>query len=276
VADNGQKIDPVFLYEVSSVAVQGLLYPFGVKDRELEAVGPGRSRPVILIHGWGANRSCLYPLRWYLRSVGFDRVFGFNFGSSRSIEEIADLLKEFVDEIRKCCDSGKQTVDLVAHSLGGLAARVYLQELGGARHVDRCITIATPHYGTYSSYWTPTALGRQMRPESEFMARLNQPDQRAPGVRFTSLWADLDLMVLPRENAIYKEGEDIPVTGIGHAGILLHPKTMRQVSDRLRSGQDIPSTRLELAAQLAKGIISKSLSLLRSRQQIKNGSGSDR
>jgi triacylglycerol esterase/lipase EstA (alpha/beta hydrolase family) len=254
VADNGQKIDPVFLYEVSSVAVQGLLYPFGVKDRELEAVGPGRSRPVILIHGWGANRSCLYPLRWYLRSVGFDRVFGFNFGSSRSIEEIADLLKEFVDEIRKCCDSGKQTVDLVA----------------------RCITIATPHYGTYSSYWTPTALGRQMRPESEFMARLNQPDQRAPGVRFTSLWADLDLMVLPRENAIYKEGEDIPVTGIGHAGILLHPKTMRQVSDRLRSGQDIPSTRLEFAAQLAKGIISKSLSLLRSRQQIKNESDSDR
>ena len=140
---------------------------------------------------------------------------------------------------------------------GGLVARVYLQELGGARHVDRCITLATPHYGTYSSYWTPTALGRQMRPESEFMARLNRQGKRAPGVRFTSLWADLDLMVLPRENAIYREGEDIPVNGIGHAGILLHPKSLRHVSERLRSDQDIPATRLERTAQLVKGVIAK-------------------
>jgi triacylglycerol esterase/lipase EstA (alpha/beta hydrolase family) len=257
VSDDGQKLDPVYLYEITSVALQGLLYPFGVKEPELEAVGPGRARPVILIHGWGANRSCLYPLRWYLRSKGFDRIYGFNFGSAQGIEEIAKQLKEFVEEIRKCCDSGRQTVDLVAHSLGGLAARVYLQELGGARHVDRCITIATPHYGTYSSYWTPTALGRQMRPESEFMARLNNPEKRAPGVRFTSLWAGLDLMVLPRENAIYKEGEDIPIHGIGHAGILLHHKTMRQVSERLRLGQDIPATGLERVAQLAKGIFTK-------------------
>jgi triacylglycerol lipase len=257
VSDDGQKLDPVYLYEITSVALQGLLYPFGVKDRELEAVGPGRARPVILIHGWGANRSCLYPLGWYLRSKGFDRVFGFNFVSVPSIEELAEQLKDFVEEIRKCCDSGRQTVDLVAHSLGGLAARIYLQELGGAMHVDRCITIATPHYGTYSSYWTPTALGRQMRPESEFMSRLNNPDKRAPGVRFTSLWAGLDLMVLPRENAIYREGEDIPIHGIGHAGILLHHKTMRQVSERLRLGQDIPATGLERVAQLAKGIFTK-------------------
>ncbi len=257
MADDGNKLDPVFLYEVTSVAVQGLLYPFGVKEPELEAVGPGKSRPVILIHGWGANRSCLYPLRWYLRSRGFDRVFGFNFGAAQSIEDIAGQLKDFVEKIRRCCRSGRQTVDLVAHSLGGLVARVYLQELGGARHVDRCITLATLHYGTYSSYWTPTALGRQMRPESDFMARLNNPGKRAPGVRFTSLWADLDLMVLPRENAIYKEGEDLPITGIGHAGILLHPKSLRQVADRLRSGQDLPATRLERAGQLAKGIFTK-------------------
>ena len=80
---------------------------------------------------------------------------------------------------------------------------------------------------------------------------------RIDGVRFTSLWAGLDLMVLPRENAIYKQGEDILINGIGHAGILLHPKTLRQVSERLRTGQDIPSTGLERAALFAKGIYSK-------------------
>lgn len=252
-----EKIDPVFIYEVSSVAVQGLLYFFGTKDRELEPVGPGRTRPVILLHGYGANRSCMLPMEWYLRSVGFDRIFPFNFGSAESIEQIAESLKTFVDDIRACCENGKQTVDLVAHSLGGLVSRLYLQELGGARHVDRCITIATPHYGTYSSYWTPTALGRQMRPESEFMARLNRPEKRAPGVRFTSLWADLDLMVLPRENAIYREGEDIPIHGIGHAGILFHHKAMRTAAERLRAGQDIAASRMERFGQLAKGVFAK-------------------
>jgi len=253
----GEELNQGALLEVTSVALQGLLYPLGLKPRPIEALGPGCTRPVILIHGWGSNRSCMLPIEAYLRAVGFDRVFPFHYGpggAGAGIEPLAERLSEFVDRVREACASDRKTVDLVAHSLGGLAARVYLQEMGGARHVDQCITIGTPHLGTYSSYWAPTAVGRQMRPESDFMASLNDGSSRAPGVRYLSIWAELDLMILPRENAVYPEGDDTRIDGVGHSGILLHPRTMKLVVERLRAGQDISATRLQRVGHLARGI----------------------
>ncbi len=251
------------LFEITSVALHGLLYPFGLKPRAVKSAGPGKTRPVILIHGYGHNRSCFLPLELYLRAVGFDRIFPFTYSNPANIDQVAKSLKTFVDQVRESCSSGRQTVDLVAHSLGGLAARVYLQELSGARHVDQCLTLATPHYGTYSSYWTPTAIGRQMRPESDFMVRLNHPDRRASGVRYYSLWAEQDLMVLPRENAIYREGNDQAIPDTGHLGIVLHPKAIRFSAYKLRSGQDIPATQVERVSRLVSGVLSKSLALIR-------------
>jgi triacylglycerol esterase/lipase EstA (alpha/beta hydrolase family) len=254
------------LLEITSVALHGILYPFGMKPRAVKSSGPGKTRPVILIHGYGHNRSAFLPLEVYLRAVGFDRIFPFGYANPPGIVQVAESLRTFVDQVRESCASGKQTVDLVAHSLGGLAARVYLQELGGARHVDQCITLATPHYGTYSSYWAPTAVGREMRPESEFMARLNDPAKRASGVRYYSLWAEQDLMVLPRENAIYQEGDDQSIGEVGHFGIVLHPKSLRQSAHKLRAGQDIPATRVERISRLASGVLGKGISLIRSKK----------
>jgi triacylglycerol esterase/lipase EstA (alpha/beta hydrolase family) len=172
---------------------------------------------------------------------------------------VALRLRDFVEGVFDAC-GGRGTIDLVAHSLGGLAARVYLQEYGGARRVDQCFTISTPHRGTYSSYWAPTTVGRQMRPGSDFLARLNDPSRRAPGVRFYSLWAGMDLMVLPRENSIYPEGDDACIRGAGHSGILIHPETMKLIARRLRAGQDVPSTRIERITQIGRGIFRKGLS----------------
>jgi len=250
------------LFEITAVALHGILYPLGMKPRAVPSAGPGKTRPVILIHGYGHNRACFMPLELYLRAVGFDRIFPFTYSNPQNVEQVAQSLQDFVEEVRQSCSSGRQTVDLVAHSLGGLAARVYLQELGGARHVDQCLTLGTPHYGTYSSYWTPTAVGRQMRPESEFMSRFNDPAKRAGGVRFYSLWAEQDLMVLPRENAIYREGDDQPIPDSGHLGIVLHPRALRLIAHRLRGGQDIPATRIERVTRLTSAVLNKGLALL--------------
>lgn len=255
------------LFEATAVALQALMLPLGIKPREIKTAGSGRTRPVVLIHGYGSNRSCMLPIEVYLRAVGHDRVFPFNFGpggAGEGIEPLAMRLRDFVEDVFEAC-GGRGSVDLVAHSLGGLAARVYLQDYGGARRVDQCITISTPHLGTYSSYWAPTIVGRQMRPDSDFLARLNDPARRAPGVRFFSLWAGMDLMVLPRENSIYPEGDDACIRAAGHSGILIHPETMKLVAKRLRAGQGIASTRIERIAQVGRGIFRKGLSAITAR-----------
>jgi triacylglycerol esterase/lipase EstA (alpha/beta hydrolase family) len=241
--DAGSAFQKEILIELGSTALQGVLFPFGIKARQVKPLGPGKTRPVVLIHGYGGNRSCLLPLEGVLRTAGFDRVFPFSYpGDESSIDDLAGALKAYIGEVRAACGAENQSLDLVAYSLGGLVARVFLQELGGAAWVDQCLTLGTPHYGTYSSFWAPTPIGRQMRPDSEFMARLNDPARRAPGVRYLSLWAERDLMVLPRENAVYREGDGQRINRVGHLGILTSPLAFGQVIRRLRSGQVLPVT----------------------------------
>jgi hypothetical protein len=56
----------------------------------------------------------------------------------------ADRLKAFIDSRVK---NGK-SVDIIAHSMGGLIARVYVQRLGGGSRVKNLIMLGTPHLGS--------------------------------------------------------------------------------------------------------------------------------
>ncbi len=239
--------------------MQLVVMPAGLSPTRVEHRGPGRARPVVLVHGWGAARTAMLGVQVALRLSGFDRVYGFFFSSEDApagIESIAERLAVYVKRVRDAC-GGRHTVDLVCHSLGGLAARYYLQHLGGHRLVDQCITLATPHGGSYASYWVPTIVGRQLRPESDFIGRLNAPGHRAPGVRFHSIGAGLDLMVLPRESALYRQGSCTMIDDTGHNGILLNPKALREVCDRLSAGQDIPAPAGRRALSAALGVFKR-------------------
>lgn len=57
----------------------------------------------------------------------------------------ANKLKDCVEKIRQKTD---KKIDLVAHSMGGVVARLYIQQLGGDRHIHNLITLGTPHRGS--------------------------------------------------------------------------------------------------------------------------------
>lgn len=64
----------------------------------------------------------------------------------------AHLLKTKIAEIK---DAAKwPRVDIVAHSMGGLVAREYIETLHGGSNVDQLITLGTPHEGSPQSYLT--------------------------------------------------------------------------------------------------------------------------
>ena len=181
---------------------------------------------VVLVHGYLANRSALFPLGRYLRWRGVRPVLSFNYRSSDGIEQGAMALRSF---LRRHVRGGR--IDLVCHSLGGLVARVYLQELGGARRVDRCITLGAPHRGTYSSYWVASRVGRELRPDSPLLARLGASQYKAERVRFLSVIAGSDNLVVPRVFSAHRE--EVSVPNLGHAGLLFSTRVLRLVADRL-------------------------------------------
>lgn len=77
-------------------------------------------------------------------------LFTFGYDWRNSNVATADLLKEKIDEVKEACACTK--VDLVAHSMGGLVARQYLQSDVYENDVDQLIFLGTPHRGAPKAY----------------------------------------------------------------------------------------------------------------------------
>ena len=214
------------LREGAAYLGHGLLYGFGyLKNRH----HPERRRDLhtlVFVHGLGATRASFFPLQTYLAWQGLDRQLAYNYRSrGASIEGLGIELKRRIDDQVK---GGRIT--LVAHSMGGLVARVYLQMLGGDRRVDRLITLGTPHGGSHATAWVPTPLVSQLKPGGPFLEHLNGlPPPK--GVEVLSIGASEDLMVLPADNSFCAFGEHHLLAGRGHLDMLFSRELFRLVRD---------------------------------------------
>lgn len=205
----------------------GLLYPLGIKHSLKRTPRKREQRTVVFVHGYLANRASFLPLAAYLRLVGVGHMLSFNYSSSLGVENAAIALQKY---IRNHVRGGR--VDLVCHSMGGVVARYYIHLLGGKRRVDRCITIATAHRGTYSSYWIASKVGRELAPDSELLARLDLHQSRANKVKYTSIVGGSDNIVLPRKFAVGSE-DIVHIPDVGHVGLLFSPTVFQTVARRL-------------------------------------------
>jgi len=212
--------------ELLGLAASSVLFPFGIAASKARTPRRQAQRTVVLVHGYLGNRSSFFPLAAYLKARGLGPLLSFSYSGSRGVDGAALELREF---LRERVRGGR--IDLVCHSLGGLVARVYLQQLGGARRVDRCITLGTPHRGTYNAYWVASRIGRELRPDSPLLARLDSSRPAAAGVRFASIVAGSDNIVIPR---VFSSTDSVVhVPGLGHLGLLFSPTAFRAVADRL-------------------------------------------
>lgn len=214
----------LMLAEFCALLLTLLLRPFGWLPPRLPR-GPTRRPPVILLHGLFQNRSCLLFLRWRLRRAGFDRIVSINTPSWCTLDELVDRLAVTVDAVRR---AGGGKICLVGHSMGGILARCYLQQRGGASHVTHCVTIGSPHRGSKLAPFAVSRLGRDLLPGSELLTRLNAgplPD----GVRFTAVYSRHDNIIVPADSARLEGADNIELTEIGHAAMLFSPRLADEV-----------------------------------------------
>jgi triacylglycerol lipase len=212
--------------ELLALLGASLLFPFGLRRSPRRTPRRADQRTIVLVHGYLANRGPLLPLAAYLHARGHKQILAYEYSGAAGVEQAAIGLRKF---LRTHVRGGR--IDLVCHSLGGLVARVYLQQLGGARRVDRCITLGTPHRGTYNAYWVASRVGRELRPDSPLLARLDSSRPAAAGVRFASIVAGSDNIVIPR---VFSSTDSVVhVPGLGHLGLLFSPTAFRAVADRL-------------------------------------------
>ncbi len=218
------------LREGLSMAALGLMLPLGLRSTQRRTPRCPEERTLVFVHGLAANRSSFLPLQTYLRVLGHRRQLAVTYRSRGSIEALALGLRRQIDA---CVRGGR--IDLVAHSMGGLVARFYLQQLGGARRVDRLITLATPHRGSHAANFIPASLVRQLLPGSSFLRHLNALPPPA-GVEVTSVVAGRDLLVQPVESSHCPFGEVREFPQLGHVELLFRPEVFTEVGRLLVPG----------------------------------------
>ncbi len=195
------------------------------------------STPILLLHGAFHNRSAFVYMRRALQSYGFHHVETMNYNViGHDIPELAQRLRERLFEIMFL--TGATKVHLVGHSLGGLVARYYIQELGGDDKVHTCITLGTPHQGTFAAVVGRGRAARQVRPNSQLIRQLRD-GARAMPVRFISYYSNIDSVIIPATNAKIAEPalrpRNILIKDVGHLGLLTSRGMIRSVAETLAS-----------------------------------------
>jgi len=194
--------------------------------------------PVLLVPGWLDSERDLAALRIRLMAAGWDEtgVVAMTFrdptGSNR---DHAEEISTAVDALRR--KTGASRVDIVAHSMGGLATRLYLRETSGAA-VRRVVFIATPHRGTYMAYLAFGEGRGEMQPESEFLQALNDGPSVPAGIEAMTIRSRLDAVILPQESAVLPDAENREVCCPTHEGLLDSVDAFRLVRRFLVDGPE--------------------------------------
>jgi triacylglycerol esterase/lipase EstA (alpha/beta hydrolase family) len=206
----------------------------GVYRAAEEGVGEahGRRNPIILVHGFGMNRTQWWWMARRLRERGHGPIYGVNYFSLQSVESSGRALARFVDRV--LVREHATELDLVAHSLGGIVARYYIERLGGGRKVGRLVTIGTPHRGTRIGRFGPLIpSARDLRHDSALLQDLGAV---RVGAAYTSVWSRADAIVQPPDSAsIAPAGDDEIFDDLGHLSLVLSPRVVEVIDARLRA-----------------------------------------
>lgn len=228
-----------FYREMLLTSVHAATYPLGLLPPppfSHEPLDPSiPRRPVLLLHGLVHNRSAFLLMQRGLRRAGLGPLHTFEYPSfSGDLDEIAQQLAPVVE--RLVGNARQDSCVLIGHSVGGLVARQYVQELDGDQLVDTVVTLGTPHRGTYSAYCGLGRILEQCRPDSDYLRRLE--GSARPGLaRWISYYSDLDFMITPAVSAKLSHpalgATNVRVRDIGHLSLLLSRSVLTDLITRL-------------------------------------------
>jgi predicted alpha/beta hydrolase family esterase len=228
-----------------SATLFGWFMPFRSRFPEPHIVRDPARPAVLLIHGFACNRAVWKPLldsgrlaAYNVATVNLEPVFG-------AIDHYGDVIRRAIEALR--ARSGAARITLVCHSMGGLAARVYVRDAGLAA-VDRVITVATPHAGTVFATFGHGHNAWQMRVRSEFLAQL-QAATTPVAEHFVCIASRDDNLIVPRASLWLPGASHVAVERVGHLAMLSDDKVLDLIAQELvpGPGRAAPAMR-ELAA----------------------------
>ncbi len=199
---------------------------------------PAPTAPVLLIPGWLRGARELIPLAerlvrdgWpveWVHALEFRDPVGSNLEHAREIQRAVEELRD---------STGTMRVDVIAHSMGGLALWVLLQEEGDWLPIRRVVFLGSPLQGTLIAHLAWGAGGEEMRPGSDFLIQLQEGPDPGHWVEALTIRTPLDLTVVPNRGGTLPGLGDRLVCCPTHQGLQDHEETFLLARDFLLFGR---------------------------------------
>jgi triacylglycerol lipase len=227
----------------------GLLAALSAYDREIDAsmrgvmwANPflarrpapppsGSARPVavLFLHGYFCNRGVWLATMKMIAAHGYlvealtlEPAFG-------AIENYSEPIGQAISKL--LAEHQGQRVVLVAHSMGAIAARYYLEHHDDAR-VEQLISIGAPHHGTIAAAFGRSRNTRQIRRDSFWLESLNGT-ARFPRERILNIYSAHDDVVFPSGTSHLAGADNRQLRGIGHVSLLYHKEVRELILEGL-------------------------------------------
>lgn len=186
--------------------------------------------PLLLVPGWSDRARQLDWLRRELVRAGYPlnavRAVDFRDRFGSNLEHAAEI-GGAIDEL--CASTRSTRVDVVAHSMGGLALRYYLHFHGGGAKVRRVVFTGTPHRGTWVAYLAWGKGAREMRPGHSLLRSLSELPPVPAGVSALCIHTPLETRVIPRSSARLADVRSARVWSLSHPLMLRSRKVLEAI-----------------------------------------------
>ncbi len=194
--------------------------------------------PILFVPGYQMNRWSLAPLQYYLYRRGYHNSWAINNPILK--DDVFVFVENLKDKIDALHEQSGQPIHLIAHSMGGLICRHYIEKYGTEK-VASTISLATPYRGTKTYRLGRGKVGRQFKPGSEVCSITTAPPVPHLIVRSTRDW-----VVVPFSNTALDDANDLVITNAGHLGVLVSVPVFQHIHRFLDElSERIESTTIE-------------------------------
>lgn len=196
--------------------------------------------PILLVHGYLCNSGLWMVLRRRLQAAGLGPIYTVTLTPLLgAIDTLVPKLAARIEAI--CVETGAEKLMIAAHSMGGLVVRAYLAQVrtpASASRVAKLVTLGSPHHGTRLAKRGLGVNARQMRFHGEWLKRLADKESAAAkrnGPPATlSIYTLNDDIVYPPESSVLQWAENVPVSAVGHMGLVFSAAVAARIIRYLR------------------------------------------
>ena len=220
-------------------------------DKHATPVSQATPGPVLLVPGFGGSTTGLDALAAVLRRHGKDaQVLRLPGDGRGDLDAQARVLGTAVTAA--LARTHATSVDVIGYSAGGVVARLWVRDHGGASQARRVLTLGSPQHGTSQAELGRDLAGgcpvacEQLVPDSDLLRRLNARDETPNGPLWITLRSTADQVVTPVGSAALDGALNLvvqdycPQARTAHGDLPSDPVTLATLRSVLGAGPPQP------------------------------------